>query len=309
VPDPDGKHVLILGAGGFVGRNLVRALHAKGAPVIAATRSVVTEWPVETVSGVFDRPAHFAPLLARARVVVHVASVSTPGQTAGRPLEELNGNLTPTLSLLAALQEAPHCDFLYLSSGGTLYGDTGEHPAREEDPIRPRSYYGAGKAAAEHFIHAYAMQFSRGATIIRPGNLYGPGQTQRTGFGIIPAAFECIRSGRPLTIWGDGRAERDYLFIDDFVQLCLAIISKQMPQTPRVLNAASGKGVSLNSLIGALRDVTRSDLAVVYDSRRSVDVARIVLDPERAEREYGWVADTSLYDGLKQTWEWWRNRP
>ncbi|MGD9889454.1 MAG: NAD-dependent epimerase/dehydratase family protein, partial [Halothiobacillaceae bacterium] len=147
--------VAILGANGFVGRHLVEALVARGQPVFALV-SKQPEVPlpsgVEVHVGDYSRPEAFTDIFARTHTVIHAASRSTPGQTAGRPLAELDANVRPTLALLSALQEAPHCRLIYLSSGGVLYGDTHAHPASEDDLLRPRSYYGAGKAAAEHFI-------------------------------------------------------------------------------------------------------------------------------------------------------------
>lgn len=302
--------ILVFGANGFIGRHLVTALAASGRPVIAVTREISApiQPNVETISGSFERPEEFAPLLARAQAIIHVASCSTPSRTAGKPLDELEGNLRPTLALLSALQKAPHCDLLYLSSGGALYGDTHEHPAREQDPIRPKSYYGAGKAAAEHFIHAYAMQYHRAATILRPSNIYGPGQTLRGGFGIIPTAFDRTQTNTPLTLWGDGSAMRDYLYIDDFIQLCLTILNQSMPQMPRLLNAASGMGVSLNDLVNTIRKVTGIPMDVIYDTDRAVDIKRIEIDPTIAASCCAWKSHTKLQHGLEHTWKWWQTR-
>ncbi|MEW6444610.1 MAG: NAD-dependent epimerase/dehydratase family protein [Pseudomonadota bacterium] len=303
--------VAILGANGFVGQHLIRALDGIGVPVIAMVRDVSLGTPprVEVHSGAFDRPEDFDAILARVRVVIHAASRSTPGYTAGRPLLELDVNVRPTLALLGALQRAPHCRLLYLSSGGTLYGDTHDRPAQEGDALRPRSYYGAGKASAEHFIHAAAMQFGLSAVILRPANLYGPGQRARSGFGIIPTAFECIRRGTELTLWGDGRAVRDYLYIDDFIRLCLMVLDASMPGESHVFNAGSGRGVSLNQLVDIIRHVTGRPLPVIHDTSRPVDVARIELDPLKAAKVYGWVAEVSLEEGVAQAWRWWQAQP
>ncbi len=302
--------IIVFGANGFVGQHLVRALAQCGEPVIAlvGARPKNPIAGVEFVTRVFNTPDAFAPWLNTARMIIHAACRSTPGHSAGKPLVELNANLTPTLALLDALQHTPQCDLLYLSSGGTLYGDTTAHPADEQDPIRPKSYYGAGKAAAEHFIHAYAMQFNRAASIVRPSNLYGPGQTLRSGFGVIPTAFDRIQKQTPLNIWGDGSAVRDYLYIDDFIKLCLAIIDKPMPTGSRIFNAASGEGVSLNRLIKTIQRIIGQTLLTQYDNSRTVDVARVVLNPQCAAEQFGWIPETPLDTGLANTWAWWQTQ-
>lgn len=303
------KTTIVLGAGGFAGRHLVTALHACGHHVIALTHrpNAFTE-DVETHSGDFNTPEQFAPLLSRADAIVHAASGSTPGSTAGKPLAEIDINLRPTLALLTALQETPHCRLLYISSGGTLYGDTHDRPAKENDELRPRSYYGAGKAAAEHFIHAAAQQFNLSTTIVRPSNLYGPGQGLRGGFGIIPTAFSHAQTGATLTLWGDGQAIRDYLYIDDFIRLCGDILEHPITDGPRILNAASGQGISLLDLIDHIRRITGAPLPVRHDLSRQVDIARIEMNTNAATHLYEWFTHVGLEEGLTNTWEWWKTR-
>jgi UDP-glucose 4-epimerase len=301
--------VIVLGAGGFVGRHLVNALVIRGYTVIALMRRECAMPPgVEAHIGDFDASEHYAALLPRARAIIHAASDSTPGSTAGRPLAEIDANLRPTLALLAALQERPQCRLLYVSSGGTLYGDTQDRPAREDDVLRPRSYYGAGKAAAEYFIYAASQQFGLTATLLRPSNLYGPGQGLRSGFGIIPTAFVHARSGVPLTLWGDGSAVRDYLYIDDFIRLCGDIIEQPMLAGARTLNVASGQGTSLIDLIAHVRRITGTALPVRHDLSRPVDIARIELDTREVARIYGWMPRVGLDEGLQLSWRWWQEQ-
>lgn len=300
--------IVVFGANGFVGRHLVNRLASNGERVIALVGGAepYSIPDVEMVAGSFDTPSAFLPWLAKARVVIHVASRSTPGRTAGKPMAELGANLVPTLALLEALQDTPQCELLYLSSGGALYGDTGMNTTHEQDLIRPKSYYGAGKAAAEHFIHAYAAQYDRAATILRPSNLYGPGQSMRNGFGIIPTAFHRIQSGGILDIWGDGSAVRDYLYIDDFIALCLQVLGGPMPKGVQIFNAARGEGVSLNTLIDLIQDVTGQQLDTRFDISRSVDVAQIVLNADKAKKQFDWVPSISLSEGITLTWRWWQ---
>lgn len=300
------KAILLLGSGGFVGTALTPALARTGTPLIAVGHApqIAAGATVTRIDELFDRPEQFARWLPECRAVVHLASASTPGSSAGMPMHELERNLRTTLALLQALQNHPACELLYLSSGGTLYGDAGTEPATERHIIRPKSYYGAGKAAAEHFITAWSAQFNARATILRPSNLYGPGQGIRQGFGIIPTAFDALRNDRPLTVWGDGRTVRDYLYIDDFVALCLAVLTRPMPAGTQVLNAASGHGLSLNDLFAHIEAVAGRPLLRHYEPGRAVDVSRIVLDPTRAQRHYGWHATTPIDQGLAQAWHW-----
>lgn len=298
--------ILVLGAGGFVGQHLVRTLALRGEKIIAVSRRPVDFGMagVESVVGEPNEPEQFMPLLARSHTVVHLASRSTPGSSAGNTMAELQNNLRPTLALLQAMQHKPGTGLLYLSSGGSLYAPDSREVATETANIEPRSYHGAGKVAAEHFITAWCSQFGGGATILRPSNIYGPGQTERACFGIVPTAFGKIRRGETLTVWGDGSAVRDYLYIDDFVALCAATLAAPMPTHARVINAASGIGVSLNELIIAMETVADQPLHRSYETSRAIDATHIVMDAHAALKYYGWTPTTTLIEGLRQTWDW-----
>jgi len=298
--------VLILGGGGFVGRSLTRALALKGTPVITVNRGTPgLEHPlVESIVGELREPAAFASLLERSRAVVHLATTSTPGTSAVQPLQEVNTNLHVTAALLQALQEHTEVELLYMSSGGSLYADTSGSPSDEDARVHPRSYHGAAKLASEYFISAWCDQFHGKATLLRPSNIYGPGQPERPGFGIIPAAFGKIRRSETLHVWGDGSVRRDYIYIDDLVRLCSMILDTPMPEGTRVFNACSGTSVSLNELFDAVEEATGKPLHRSYDAGRTVDASCIAMSAAYAAKVYGWHHQTSLKAGLTQTWEW-----
>lgn len=300
--------ILILGAGGFVGMHLVRTLAEQGERVIAVCRRPIELHlaNVQIVIGEPDEPEHFLPLVGRSRAVIHTASRSTPGSSAGLAMAELQHNLRPTLALLQALQQHPRTNLLYLSSGGSLYDAAPEELATEASPIRPRSYHGAGKSAAEHFIGAWCSQYGGGATILRPSNIYGPGQNERAGFGIVPTGLGKISRSETLPVWGSGSAIRDYLYVEDFVALCIAILAKPMSDGARLFNAASGVGVSLNELFNVMEAVTGRPLKRTYESGRAVDAPRVVIDASLARQHYGWNATTSLHEGIQSTWAWFK---
>ena len=161
----------------------------------------------------------------------------------------------------------------------------------------PLSYYGAGKAAIEAFIIAFCQQQNRPATILRPTNFYGPGQSCQPGFGIIPTIFDCLLKSKALPIWGDGKSVRDYLYIDDFIELCTQISTSPSPPDLRIYNVGSGLGYSINSLCDLIEEVTNKQIIREYHPSRSVDVQRVVLDCSRIEHDHAWHAQTDLTTG------------
>lgn len=301
--------ILLIGAGGFVGQRLLDVFAQRGDSVIAVSRNAFAHGAsVEGHVLAMREVQDYAPFLARARAVVHVASASTPGSSAGKPLQELDENLRPTVALLQAMQAHPRLPLIYLSSGGTLYSRSAEGASDELAAVYSRSYHGAGKIAAEHFIEAWCNQFDGAAVVLRPSNLYGPGQDERPGFGIVPAAFGKLVRGETLRVWGDGSAERDYLYIDDFTRLVLAALAAAPKPGFRVFNACSGASIDLNGLFALIERVAGRTLERTHDAGRKVDAPSVRMQATRAKQAFGWGAEVALAEGLERTWRWFNTR-
>lgn len=299
--------ILVLGAGGFVGQALLPHLPA---PVYAIARHALPTSPagVQIFQSCLDDVKILKKILPKCRWLIHLASDSTPGISAGKPSFEAEQNLVPNLRLFELLQDYPQVRLLYLSSGGTVYGNPDHTQVQEQAPLQPLSYYAAGKIALEAFIAALVQQSPRHAVILRPANFYGPGQHYRPGFGIIPTILEYQQLGKRLHIWGDGENVRDYLFIGDFVKLCLLLLQQTTPElSTQIYNVGTGFGCSLNQLCDLLEKVTEKPVLRKYHPARSVDVRHIVLNTSRIQSVYGWEAQTSLLEGLQKTWLWYQN--
>ena len=303
--------ILVLGASGFAGRRLVTALSQAGHSVIAlARRTPAPTYPkdVEVITASLDNSTVIEGLLARSRAVFHVASDSTPGTTASQPALEAGLNLLPTLRLIESLQKFPKVPLVYVSSGGAVYRPLETGGLTEACLAEPASYYGAGKIAIENFINAFVCQHSGRALILRPSNFYGPGQHFRRGFGLVPTLLRHVTNKTPLNIWGDGEVVRDFLFMDDFLFLCLAIVQSDFEFSSfEVCNAGAGIGHSINQVCSLVEEITGTKLERKYLPSRNVDLTRIVLNSARAKHLFGWEARTTLHNGVEQTWDWFKN--
>jgi len=299
------KKILLLGGTGFVGSRLCDRLVETGSRVIVWGHNFppIRDPAVEYVTGSLDNVNLLGSLLPECSHVFHLASATTPGSSRLEPGIEVVNNTLPMVRLLAVMQEFPDIHLIFASSGGAIYGSPSKGMVQEQDPLEPISYYGAGKVAAEAFLNAYHKQTGNGVTILRPSNLYGPGQRPKAHFGIIPTLFDCVMTGKTFEIWGDGEVIRDYLFIEDFVELCRRTISRASDhRVLSVFNAGSGKGYSINQLCDSVRKITDQTLKTAYRPSRGIDVSRIVLDSCAAQRAFDWEASTSLEDGLARTW-------
>ena len=304
--------IVITGITGFLGRHLARHLCAAGHEVAGiARKDPIPPLPdgVRFVRGDIADTQVTGPLLAWAETLVHLAWSGTPGSSQGRPADEVAGNLVPTALLIGALHAHPHCRVLFVSTGGALHAGDGT-PAREDAPLHPRSYYGAAKGAVELLLHALCRQAGHRAMAIRPSNVYGPGQPALPGFGVIPALMRSAREGLDFEVWGDGNTARDFLYISDFSDAIERALSAELPKGHlQIVNAGSGVAVSLNTLHTLLTRISGRDIPRQNHAARTVDPPQVLLDCSRARQSLGWTPAVGIEEGLRLTWDWWKEQP
>lgn len=303
------QNILLLGGTGFIGRQLIRRLINNDyvVHVIARTADKLPKLDnMYCYTGSLGNRELLRAVLPKCDIVFHLASDTTPGVSALLPAFEAEHNLLPTLDFLEVLQEYPSLYLIYISTGGAIYGDSSDLFAEETSPLLPLSYYGAGKAAIEKFIIAFCHQTSHSSIILRPSNFYGTDQPYRLGFGIIPTIFHHLYERKELSIWGDGESMRDYLFVDDFIDLCLMLINwvgTDNSDGISIYNVGSGYGYSLNQLVRIIETVTGISIQRKYYPARKVDVRRIVLNCDKLKTNFGWYAMTDLTKGLDIIWK------
>jgi UDP-glucose 4-epimerase len=125
----------------------------------------------------------------------------------------------------------------------------------------------------------------------------------------VPAAFGKLLRGEVLHVWGDGSAERDYLYIDDFTRLVLAALDTAHHDGFHIFNACNGGSIDLNGLFALIERVAGQPLRRTYDAGRPVDAPSVWMQAARARRTFGWLAKVDLSDGLERTWRWFSTLP
>lgn len=318
--------ILLLGGSGFIGSALSRRLALMGRPVHVVSRTpplpvpaalVLSASPAEPGSagcaiapcglpdvrhhtGSLDDPALLEARRHDCATVIHLASASKPGSSARNPARELD-NLGPLARLLEQLRHWPQTHLIFLSSGGTVYGNPATTPVAEDAPLAPLSFYGAGKVAMESFLQAFRSQ-AHPVTILRPSNCYGPGQSLRHGFGLVRTVLQQLQNGAPVEVWGDGESVRDYLYIDDLVAAILKTIA--LPADNGTYNIGSGQGHSINAILETVSALGVGRLQTNYRPARSVDVRAVVLDNGRAAAALDWRPRVGVSEGVRRTWDW-----
>jgi UDP-glucose 4-epimerase len=305
-----GKHVLITGGLGFIGLNLTTALRAMKADVRVLNRS----WPPdpERSRRILDGVTFFKgdirdavlveEAIAGCDLIFHLAGKSGPTASNASPLEDLDVNGRGMLTLLEACRQARQMPKIIFPSSRLVYSASLPLPVAETSQTVPLSVYGIHKLTAERYLLLYQRLYGLQSTILRITNPYGPFQRrEQHSYGIVNWFIHQAVNGRPVTIYGDGSQQRDYVHIDDVVQaLLLAGLNEKA--NGRIFNVGSGHGVSFVQMAELIVDsVPRGRLEYVEwpaDAER-VETGDFVADVSTIEACLGWIATIALPTGIK----------
>lgn len=311
----DARRVLVLGGTGFLGTHLVDALVRSGAHVRVFARSlpqlegevpldeadVSPQWcNVEVVTGDLGSGEGLASALDGVDIVYHLISSTLPSTSNADPIADVQTNLVGTLRLLQLLRDAKINRMVYVSSGGTVYGNPSTLPVPETHSLRPLCSYGVVKVAVENYLNMYAELYGITANVLRVSNPYGTHQHHIGVQGVIPTFFKKVADGVPIEIWGDGSVVRDYIHVSDVVSALLVAGGRERSG---VFNIGSGTGHSVNNVLDIVQRTMGRVATVRYLPQRNFDVERIFLDIARAKAELSWQPVVSLDAGCALYWQ------
>ena len=273
------KTVLILGGNGFIGRNLAHAMNKKGYIVYSFDMSLPlkNEGGINYIQGDFFDDDTLFDLIQGKDIIYHAISTVNPGNSNKKFMQGYERDFVQTVKLCGWLKNT-NTKMIFLSSGGTVYGNQEIQPIKETAVPVPINHYGNVKLCIENTIRTFNFQNSTNILVARISNPYGPGQDYHKGVGFIDAALKCTLEHKPIEIWGDGENVRDYIYIDDVCEMLITLAEYNGDET--TFNLSSGKGKSLNDIVSIIRNKI-DDVEVVYKEHRSVDARRIVLSNDR----------------------------
>jgi UDP-glucose 4-epimerase len=307
---------LVTGGAGFIGSALVDRLVRAGYEVVVADdlstgrlenlADALTSGRVHLAEVDLAGP-DLAGVVAGARpeVVFHLAAQIDVRRSVAEPVLDARVNVLGTIQVATAALEAGCRRLVYASSGGTVYGepDPADLPIDESYPSRVTNPYGVSKRAAEDYLDSFAMLHGLEPVSLRLGNIYGPRQDPSGEAGVVAIFCDRLLSGEPVTVFGDGRQTRDYLFLDDAVDAFVAAGEAETVPATR-LNVGTARQTSVLELYEALRAVTGFGDEPTFAPERAGELRAIALDCSRAEQVLGWRARVDLAAGLEQTWAW-----
>jgi UDP-glucose 4-epimerase len=306
---------IVTGGAGFIGSNLVDALLDQGAEVDVVD-TLVTGRKSNLEAGALGRGARLhevditdAPALSALvadiapEVIFHLAAQIDVRRSIEDPAFDASVNVVGTINVLEAARQAGVGRVVNTSTGGAIYGDADTIPSDETTPPLPMAAYGQSKFCAERYLGWYGRLYGQSNVTLRLGNVFGPRQDPMGEAGVIAIFCGLIRSGGRPTIYGDGTQTRDYVYVGDVVRAQLA--AGQSAVTGEI-NVGTGRETSVLDIVEVMKEL-EPEMAASFDpvfaEPRLGEIERSCLAVARAREELGFVAETTLRDGMRATLE------
>ena len=312
-----GQPVLVTGATGLVGSNLIKRLLAEGAFVRATVHRkppVIDDENIDYVRADLTRGEDCRAVVEGQRYVfMCAASTSGAAAIAGTPMVHVTPNVLINTQMLAAAYEAGVEKFLWLSST-TGYPPSSYRPVREDEmfdgePYEKYFFVGWMKRFTEVLCRMYGEKLPKPMTtiVLRPTNIYGPGDDFEPATSHVTPALirKVIERQDPIEVWGTGDDVRDVIYIDDMVQAMVTAMAKITSHT--ALNIGLGKGYSVKEILETILECDGyTGAKVVFNSSRPTMIPVRLVDTTKAETLLGFKAETDLVEGIQKTLAWYR---
>ena len=301
--------IVIFGGGGFIGSTIADRLLQDGhqlrifeRPRVPPYRQFRSSESVEWITGDLMSSADIGDAINGVDIVLHLVSTTLPKSSNEDPIFDIQSNLIASLQLLAAMVKNKVPKIIFISSGGTVYGDPVYTPIDENHPTNPTVSYGIVKLAIEKYLLLYKNLYGISATILRVSNPFGERQRIETAQGAVGVFISRALKNQPIDIWGDGEVVRDYVYVSDVAEAFAKALAYTGTQS--IFNISSGCGTSLNQLINKIEQVIGHKVVKNYLPFRPFDAPISVLDNSLAQKELAWSPTISIDVGIVKTINW-----
>ena len=311
-----GIKVLVAGATGLVGSNLVKRILDEGAHVRATLYKrdpVVVDPRIEYISSDL-RLAQDCARAVEGIQHVHLCAATTSGAAtiASAPMIHVTPNILINTQMLEAAYHAGVEKFIWL--GSTVAYPMSSKPMREEElltgePFEKYFFAGWAKRFMEVLCQMYGEKLSKKMTtiVLRPTNVYGPNDDFEFATShVIPALIrKVVERLDPIEVWGDGSEVRDAIYVDDMVEAMVKAASTLQAYT--AINIGLGKGYSVKEILRTVLEIDGySGAKVMFDPSKPTMIPIRLIDTSKAESMLGFRAKTDLAEGIRNTINWYR---
>ena len=316
--------VLVTGGAGFIGSNVVDGLIEAGHQVLVVDnlytgkRSNVN--PEAQFYELDIRARETAELIKRESPDIinhHAAQISVPASVSD-PVFDADVNIKGLLNLLEAARKYGVGKFIFISSGGAIYGEASEYPTSEGYQPQPLSPYAVSKFSSEHYLEYYRHQYGLDYTTLRYANIYGPRQIPHGEAGVAAIFMDNLLKERQSTlnhfVEDEKGMVRDYCYVGDVVKANLLALEKGSGDFFNIGTGAGTKTSGLYDIIFKTFKEVRPELPEELGTlnkqiARPGDLTKSCLIIEKARRLLGWIPETDLQEGIRETLKWRLNMP
>jgi UDP-glucose 4-epimerase len=302
--------ILVLGGSGFLGSHIVDKFLAEKHDVVVydlyPERFRRSPAGIKFHTGDFGNVGALDELISTGfDAVIHCVSTTTPKSSNESPEFDIQSNVIGTLYLLDICVKRNVGKLVFLSSGGTIYGDIGDKEMVDETyAVRPMCSYGVSKLTIEHYLDVYRHLRGLKYVALRLSNPYGERQSPLRALGALTVFLHRTLKRQNIEIWGDGGVTRDFIYVGDVASAVYLATTKPVSG---VFNVGTGTGLSLRDILIHIGKAVGREPTVEWLASRSFDVPRIVLDASKLKRATEWQDVTSLDDGVGITADWLRS--
>jgi UDP-glucose 4-epimerase len=240
--------------------------------------------------------------LHQADIILHLAWSSVPRISEQKFGVEWLQDIPLLVRILKAIGEGhhSHIHLIFFSSAGAIYGNYTETPAREDTPCNPANMYGWAKLHAEQLIEQHSLRFGIPTTVLRITNVYGIGSRRNDQQGVIPYLIKAALDGNEMSIWGDGTARKDYLYINDLIE-ATDILVKQ--KALGLFNVSQGSSYSLKEIIAIVEQVSGNKISINYKDAFFGDNTQVVVDSNKIRNTLMWKPRITIAEGVRRTFQ------
>lgn len=234
-------------------------------------------------------------------IILHLAWSTLPATSEQNPGREKQEDIPWLERMLATLADRPadqRPHFVFFSSGGAVYGNAPDRPSHEDDSCHPIGHYGRAKQHAEALIQRAITEHDLACTILRISNPYGYPVPAGRAQGIIPHAIRAATESHPLKLWGDGHAQKDFLYYTDFLSALEEIVAQRPVGT---FNLGSGESHSIREIIAMVEELTGHKITLEQLPAPSWDVQDSRLNIEKLRQTINWCPQVTLEEGIRRS--------
>ncbi len=304
----NGKNILVTGGAGFIGSNLVDRLSLSNRVFVLDNLSSGSLLNLEKSR---DRITFFKgdildkgllkEIVAKVEFVFHLAANVGNVKSIEDPTFDMEVNVKGTINLLEACLKSSIKRLVY-SASGAIFGEAKYLSIDEDHPVNPESPYGVGKLAAEKYCFAFHKVHGLPVSAVRYFNVYGPRQGTSGYANVIAIFFQRIREGKPLTIYGDGKQTRDFVFVEDVVRANI-LAAVHPAAVGQIFNIATGQEADINQMVSFINEISGRENKVIHAEPRAGEVRHSRANIEKARKVLGYSPEVDFKEGLSLTWK------